>query len=772
MINKSKTSGDSDTRHSTLKPNSRWYKHYTTSGAIMDQNSSNSWNQNHNIPHLNATINKTHKVEARIDSGSTICLAGSLILNHIANKSTSGPPMTIRSCHNNREKTQGCYKATINVDASLPYPIGDKQINIHITNNLSSELILGNDFLKESGTAINLRNNTFIPPEGKEVIARRINPILRETSTAIGKGDTPQGSPTNAHQDTYMPQPTETKICWHTSQKTLYTRFTSNTPRVSKQSTTGTTTLGLVPISYANNSQYSKREKTMSTNTGPIKALEDKSIVGGYDHRPNKEGRIQVLNPKAKQKTLSLTNKELTNEHNPPQYGIISEHRSRIKQKVSWIHTPRLKEPRFGNPNTGTKPVQNTQTKVTTNQLEQFDTKDVEQEWISAYQQTIIGNHNAPTSNEIGPGHTTNYHHQPKHITDQPKHIRGSRTQALDVRFPNATTTHNQIEQPTTHNTPIFMVAIGNGFNVGRKRFVRGFRNQNIPDQQLTAWGGWKSSETTTKLGTKGPLTTNYREISKTLSEKTLIRPPAAFTLRLNDNQDIWPQPPKNQRTTSTPFLEWYQPTFQNDQHLTREGNGIYATGLPSTTRSCITESLGPPVEAGPWAFVRSCPNSSTQRRFAFPVSIQVRGLALSQPSEEGTHVTGSPKIEDNQPFVSNPEDTSHQRTKQYVPNEQTYPTSERDDYNTMCGHLMSEIVWRNPTCGGVVDPMIPNQKQKHTPPATDTFTQYPRIMENSNRETVTLSKALLDQWIVRHGAYEQTNDPPNKHSGEIGKPK
>ena len=64
-----------------------------------------------------------------------------------------------------------------------------------------------------------------------------------------------------------------------------------------------------------------------------------------------------------------------------------------------------------------------------------------------------------------------------------------------------------------------------------------------------------------------------------------------------------------------------------------------------------------------------------------------------------------------------------------------------------------------------------PNQEQEHTPMATNTFTRYPRMIENSNRGTITLTKALLDQWMVRHGSYEQPNDPPSERSRSMSMP-
>ena len=707
MIRRSKTPGDSDTRHSTLKPSNQWYKHFTAPHAAMDRNNSNSRNQNHNRPHLDVTLNGTHKIKALIDSGSAICLANSSILNHLVNKSTKGPPITITNCHNHREKTQGCYKATINVDKGLPYPIKNKQVNIHVDDNLPSKLILGNDFLKESGAAINLRKNTFIPPKGKEIIARHINPIPRETA---------------------------------------------DIPRASKPSTAGHTTLGLAPTPYVHNNLYSKEENnilqttTMSTNTCPTEAPEDGSIVGNYVHRPGEENYIKPPNPKANPSILSLTHDEQTNNYNPPQYGITPEQHSEIIEKILWIYTPQPKEPRFDDPDFSEKPVQDTQTKVTKNQLEQFDTKDVEQEWNPAYQQTII---------------------------DQPTHIRGSETQVLDEQSINEiainpTTAHNQIEQPTTYSTPIFMVAIRNGPNVGQKRFIRDFRNQNIPDRKLTMWSTGEASRTSTVLKTKNSLT-NYWDIPNDLSMETSTKTPTSFTLPLKDNQSIWPQPPKNQRMASTSSLERHQPMFRNVQII--KGNYITAGGSPVKEKIHVTGNMGPLVGPGLWTFVGPRPTSPTQGKCAFPPSNQVEELALYQPLAKGKHVVKGLKVKYTQPSVERSEDTSLQKTKQYILNRRTPPVSNVNDSTTGYNHPLSSVLWRTPIYRNMANPITPNREQEHTPMATNTFTRYPKMIENSNRGTITLTKTLLDQWMVRHGSYEQSNDPPRKHSESIDIP-
>ena len=192
MIRHQFTPGGLDTRHSTSKSHSQWCTKYVNAKSAINQNSSSSWIQDPNRPHLNVILDKKHKVKALIDSGSTICLADSSILNHIANKSVIGPNISVTNCHNSREKTQGCYRATLDVDEDLPYPMRNKPINIHVTNKLSSELILGTDFLKANGAVINVRDNsvTFLP-KGMAAIAKCDKPILREAVMASGEEVTP-----------------------------------------------------------------------------------------------------------------------------------------------------------------------------------------------------------------------------------------------------------------------------------------------------------------------------------------------------------------------------------------------------------------------------------------------------------------------------------------------------------------------------------------------------------------------------------------------------
>ena len=291
MIRYSPTPGGSDTRHSASKTHSRWCTKYVNAKSAINQNNSSSWIQDPNRPHLNVILDKKHKIKALVDSGSTICLADSSILNHIADKTAIGPAISVTNCHNSREQTQGCYRATLDVDEDLPYPMRNKSINIHVTQKLSSELILGTDFLKANGAIINVRDNsvTFLP-EGMAAIAKCDKPILREAVIASGEKTTPYAELTTAYQNTYMLQPTEDKTVGHMDQITFHAKVITESSMILKPGTTVMITSTLAPAPYVPDGLYTIKDNNLvqitmrNTDVCPLKLLKGKPITGMTVH--------------------------------------------------------------------------------------------------------------------------------------------------------------------------------------------------------------------------------------------------------------------------------------------------------------------------------------------------------------------------------------------------------------------------------------------------------------------------------------------------------
>merc|ERR1712086_835450 len=64
-----------------------------------------------------------------------------------------------------------------------------------------------------------------------------------------------------------------------------------------------------------------------------------------------------------------------------------------------------------------------------------------------------------------------------------------------------------------------------------------------------------------------------------------------------------------------------------------------------------------------------------------------------------------------------------------------------------------------------LVGPITPSQGYTHILTITDAFTQYTELIPISNKQTTTVAKALLDEWMLRHGFYEQV---VSDHGGEF----
>ena len=135
-------------------------------------------------------------------------------------------------------------------------------------------------------------------------------------------------------------------------------------------------------------------------------------------------------------------------------------------------------------PGNRSKPTDKPYATIRQNLLNQFDTKDIKQEWVQAYQQLIIKNYDVFSVDKYDVGHTPHFHHRIESKTDQPIYVPQFRIlvgdeKALEEMSTNLTAAHVLIEQPSVNNTPIFMVAKRGVTSAGQKRFVQDFRKRN-----------------------------------------------------------------------------------------------------------------------------------------------------------------------------------------------------------------------------------------------------------------------------------------------------
>ena len=175
---------------------------------------------------------------------------------------------------------------------------------------------------------------------------------------------------------------------------------------------------------------------------------------------------------------------------------------------------------------------------------------------------------------------------------------------------------------------------------MGQKRFIRDFRDQNIPDYKLTIRDTGEASGTSTETKTGHSLAINYGSILRNPSMETSTKTPTPLTLPLKDDQRIWPQLPEAQEVISKSPEERCRPTFQNVQIIKR--NYIIAGGSLSEGGIHVTRSREPIIGPGRWTLVRPHPTDLTQRERTSTPSTQDSELALYQPLARKEHIIKS----------------------------------------------------------------------------------------------------------------------------------
>ena len=140
-------------------------KEHVTSASY--QNNHTQLRNYHKRPHLQIKLDKNLAIQALVDTGSSICIGDSSLIQYLEKKIPIASPVNIMDVHNTKRPTLGCFQANITVDDPLPYPIQNEKINIHMTHNLSFTLILETDFLQHHVAIIDVKSNNtiFLPNE-------------------------------------------------------------------------------------------------------------------------------------------------------------------------------------------------------------------------------------------------------------------------------------------------------------------------------------------------------------------------------------------------------------------------------------------------------------------------------------------------------------------------------------------------------------------------------------------------------------------------------
>ena len=159
------------------------------------------------------------------------------------------PPINVTDVHGGRKQTLGCYTSMLPVEDKLPHPLVNKKINIHMQENLSSELVLGTDFLADHGAVIDVRSNNviFLPTELFPVSLSQ-KPIVCEAFASVIDQEIPLEELDTYNMAAFAVQPTQDVTIPFMDQKNIHVKIMENhTSMVHKPNTTFRLTSGLAP---------------------------------------------------------------------------------------------------------------------------------------------------------------------------------------------------------------------------------------------------------------------------------------------------------------------------------------------------------------------------------------------------------------------------------------------------------------------------------------------------------------------------------------------
>ena len=552
---------------------------------------------NPNRPHINVKLNNRHHVRALVDSGSTICLGDSSLIKYMDDKAPNAPPINVTNVHSGRRQTVGCYKSKLSVTDKLPHPVVDKNINIHMQDNLSSELVLGADFLAENGAVINFReNNVIFVPNELFPVSLSQKPIVCEAFASVIEEDIPLDDIKEYNMAAFAVQPTEDVEIPFMDQKVVHIKIIENQASMThKPNTTFMITSGFAPDPQIPEGLYSMEHdhsiritiKNSSTNTlilrqnRPIPGIVAHDIAEGY-HEPVeitrdtlralflKDQTVKAAKLAGVMPTSALTTTELAMDHpeyihpTPEQY--ISSVMTQFEEASASLQQSGLEPP--GN---RAKPKQPPTQSIRDNLRSQFDSSGIEGEYVKDYVKLVMKNWDVFSLHKFDVGHTPHWEHKIEPTSDEPVFVKQFKIAvgdeaALDEMATHLTAAKVLIQQPSDNNTPIFMVTKRGGPYPGKKRFVQDFRKRNAAskDDKYTIKDVRESLVAVGRLKPKVWSKLDFTGAFYCLSLEKESQKLTSFTLPFKNAQYSWARMPQGLKGASASFSKLCQIIFRD----------------------------------------------------------------------------------------------------------------------------------------------------------------------------------------------------------------
>ena len=455
--------------------------------------------------------------------------------------------------------------------------------------NLSSELVLGTDFLADNGAVIDMRtNNVIFLPKELHPVSLSQKTIVCEAFASVIDEEIPLEKIQQYDLSAFAVQPNQDVEIPFMDQKTIHIKIMENQKSmIHKPDTTFMITSGFAPDPqvpeglYSMDHDHTIRITIKNSSTGTLFLKQNRPIPGivahdlaeGY-HEPVEITRDTLRALFLKDQTvkaaklagvmpLSATDStDLAADHpeyvppTPEQY--ISSVMTQFEEASS-----SLQASGFEPPGSRKKPTQAPTQAIRDNLKSQFDSTGVEGEYLNDYINLIMKNWDVFSLHKFDVGHTPHWEHKIEPTSDEPVFVKQFKIAigdeaALDKMATHLTAAKVLIQQPSDNNTPIFMVTKRGGPHPGKKRFVQDFRKRNAAskDDKYTIKDVRESLVAVGRLKPKIWSKLDFTGAFYCLSLEKESQKLTSFTLPFKNAQYSWARMPQGLKGASASFFK------------------------------------------------------------------------------------------------------------------------------------------------------------------------------------------------------------------------
>ena len=518
--------------------------------------------------------------------------------------------INITDCHNNHKSTLGAIDTSVTID-QVKYPLIDVPLRIHLTESLSSELILGTNFLSKHNAVISLKDNTvaFLPEEASAIsICEKT--IIAEAAAALAVPAVPENELAKHELQAFAVQPMEDVQILVNDQRQFKAKIITDEDWTFKPGAEVVITGSMGPYPAIADGIYTVEENNVVSITvknilpwnqtllaaRPIPGIVVERLDTTF-HKQMEIGREEIrtmlladeairkataagiMPQEAAAAASDYITDTVWHEQRPDS---LAEHFRYLRQAVN-AATSALVASGLDPPGKTELPPAPTQ-EVIDNLKSQFDSSKIADEWKDKYVNLVLENWDCFALHKFDVGYVPHYNHQIDSTTEDPIYVKQFKIPvadeaALSEMADDLTAAGVLIPQTSVHNTPIFMVA-KRGAGSGSKRFVQDFRKRNMHSRE-DRFSIRDVRESITAVGRTRPRVFSKSDFCGAFYQLGLhpqSQPLTSFTLPFRGQSYSWARTPMGLRGSSSSFSKLIAIIFNHLDNVITYVDDLIAT--------------------------------------------------------------------------------------------------------------------------------------------------------------------------------------------------